>query len=80
MANVLEVFLTICIFDGKEITKTEYPIPISVLEFQPPTTQDDHSVDRFTAKYCCQECYRNIHRHIAAAACSASERLMEAKG
>lgn len=80
MANVHEVFLTICIFDGKEISKKEYPIPISILEFQPPTSLEDHSIDRFTAKYCCQECYRRIHQNIAAAACYASEMLMETKG
>jgi hypothetical protein len=70
--------VSICIFDGKPIAANEWPIPISVLEFQPPTGIENNSIDRFTAKYCCQECYRKIHENIAAASCSASERLMEA--
>jgi len=64
----------ICIFCGGSVQKDEAPIPISILEFQPPTyPPGEYSADRFTAKHCCQACYRNIHTNIANAACDSAK-------
>ena len=76
MANVLKVLMTICIFCGGHTQKDENPIPLSILEFQPPTgIPGELSQDRFTAKFCCQKCYKNIHFHIASAAIDSAKVL-----
>lgn len=64
----------ICIFCGCSVQKDEAPIPISVLEFQPPSSiQGELSEERFAAKFCCQACYRDIHTNIANAACDSAK-------
>ena len=75
MANVLKVLMTICIFCGGHTQKDETPIPLSILEFQPPTAAGEHSEDRFTAKFCCQSCYKKIHLNIASAAIDSAKGL-----
>jgi len=67
--------MTVCVFCGGHIKKDEMPIPISILEFQPPTVAGEHSVDQFTAKFCCQACYQKIHANIASAAIDCAKEL-----
>ncbi len=68
--------MILCIFCGGHTKKDEAPIPISILEFQPPADHSgEHSVDRFTAKFCCQSCYRKIHENIANAACESARSI-----